>query len=85
MKTYWHNHPRGFANECNLCYAETREEQHALEKLGYTRLTLAEVRAHIRWINAENDSWGSGRAFGRLSLDNIQSASDMLAGAEPVY
>lgn len=64
MATYWHKHSRGFANECSLLRAATPEEAHYLARDGYTRLTRTQAHAHVRWLNAENASWGSGRAVG---------------------
>ena len=69
--TYWHEHPRGFSNECNVLRAETVEEADSLRKMGLQRLTVVELRNHINWINAENESWGSNNAFGKISLKAI--------------
>ncbi len=71
-KTYWHNHPRGFANECDMVFATTREEREYLRDLGYERLSRAEARKEIRWVNGENESWESNRAFGPMALDTIE-------------
>lgn len=69
--TYWHNHPRGFANECTIIRATTQEEAEWLKANGFERLSRHELGQHVRWLNAENDSWGSGRAFGPINLRQI--------------
>lgn len=71
MATYWHRHPRGFANECDIVRAEGRDDANRLEEHGYDRLTRTKLAEHVRWINDENDAWGSNRAFGRISLKAI--------------
>ncbi len=76
MNTYWHKHPRGFANECIALRAETNQDAEFLRECGFTRLTREELRRHVRWINAENDAWGSNNAFGRGSFRSIVSASE---------
>lgn len=71
MTTYWHKHPRGFANECSLARCETDAEAEEAEAAGYRRLKRTEVAQHIRFLNIENDAWGSGRAFGIIRLDDV--------------
>lgn len=79
--TYWHHHPRGFANECSLVKASTRQQGEALREMGYTRLTLRQLRAHVRHMNDENEAWGSNRAFGAYSIDAILSYTAWAAAA----
>lgn len=76
MITYWHRHPRGFANECSLARAETDQEAIDLQTQGYTRLSRKAPARHIRWVNAENAAWGSNRAFGPICLIDVLSAPD---------
>lgn len=77
--TYWHRHPRGFANECSLFRAESDTEAQDLESEGYTRLTRREMSAHVRWLNDENDAWGSNRAFGRIVIKDVLTAPEYQA------
>ena len=70
-KTYWHRHPREFANECNMVTATTKEQREDLDAMGYERLTRREALAEIKFVNAENDAWGSNRAFGVMRLAEI--------------
>lgn len=76
MATYWHRHPRGFANECDLVRSETPDQADTLIREGYDRLTRVELAEHVRWLNDENDAWGSNRAFGRISLKAVTSAAE---------
>ena len=76
MVTYWHRHPRGFANECDLVRAETSDQADTLIREGYDCLTRVELAEHVRWLNDENDAWGSNRAFGRISLKAVTSAAE---------
>jgi hypothetical protein len=46
--------------------------------MGYIRLTLAELRRHVRHVNAENDAWGSNRAFG--PINEIASYTEAFEG-----
>jgi hypothetical protein len=46
--TYWHQHPRGFANECNLVRAETDDQADDLADRGYEQLTRSALRQHVR-------------------------------------
>lgn len=71
MAFYVHDHPRNFANECDQFRCDTREELEKAEASGYERLTREEMIRHIRWINLENDSMGSGRPFGRIDFREI--------------
>ena len=64
--TYWHRHPRNFANECSMLKATTIEQMRDLATQGYERLSVAEARRHLAWVNAENDAWGSNRAIGKF-------------------
>ena len=83
MKRYiYHDHPRDFANECSLVAATTEAEREALKDAGYEYLTQAEARRHLRWMNGENDSWGSNRAFGTYRLDDIYGYADMFGPLE---
>ncbi len=68
MKTYWHLHPRNFANECTILRASTRGDEARLADLGFERLTRQQARRHIRWINGENDAWGRNRAIGGMDF-----------------
>ncbi len=81
-KTYWHKHPRNFANECEMVYATTQEQMGALEKKGFERLSVTQVRRHIRWLNAENAAWGSGRAIGDYRFDDIESCAELLSSCQ---
>jgi hypothetical protein len=74
--TYWHQHPRGFANECNLVRAETDDQADDLADRGYEQLTRGALRQHVRWLNDENDAWGSNRAFGRISVQAVLSSPE---------
>lgn len=69
--TYWHKHPRGFANECSITRCATAKQAAAAEKNGYERLTLTQLRQHISWVNEENAAWGSNRAFGAVSIKDV--------------
>ena len=69
--TYWHRHPRGFANECSIVRCETPEEKKYSAAFGYARINRKDLRSHVAWINAENESWGSSRAFGKISFESI--------------
>ena len=69
--TYYHLHPRNFANECNLVRCETALERESAVAEGYERLTRAELARHISHVNGENDAWGSNRAFGRIRLLDV--------------
>lgn len=55
MATYWHKHPRGFANECLLLRADTPEQATRLEAEGFERLTRDQARRHLRWVAIEDD------------------------------
>lgn len=70
-KTYWHKHPRNFANECDAYTANTRDQREHLEDLGYEQLSREDMRRHLRWVNAENAAWGSNRASGDMALARI--------------
>lgn len=83
MATYWHKHPR-FANECYLFRCEREEDEQALRNLGYERLTVAELRRHVQWVNGENESWGSNRAFGRIKVEEVRTSPDYLFVHEPI-
>lgn len=69
--TYHHLHGRGFANECSIVRCETDAERESAEPEGYERITRAVLAGHIAHINAENDAWGSNRAFGRIRLATV--------------
>ncbi len=74
---YLHRHPRGFANECELVKCATPAEIAEAEANGYERLTRASAIAEIRYVNAENDAWGSNRAFGRARFEEIPAWSEL--------
>lgn len=74
----YHNHPRDFANECVMVRATTPEEIDYVEMHDYEYLTQKEARAHLRFVNDENDAWGSNRAFGKMSLADIPTVSQYL-------
>jgi hypothetical protein len=60
MRTYYHDHPRDFANECDIASATTpagREQCADME-----RLSVADLRQHLSWLRGEADGWGSGNA-----------------------
>lgn len=69
--TYWHLHPRGFANECEIVRCATPAEVAEAEAEGFERLTRADALRHIAWVNLENASMGSGSPFGRIRLSEI--------------
>lgn len=75
--TYHHIHPRGFVNECHMVRCSTDDERLAAEAEGFTRLTRADAIAHLRYINYENDAWGSNRAFGRMRLADIPTWAEV--------
>lgn len=77
---YLHRHPRGFANECELVKCATLAEIAEAEANGYERLTRASAIAEIRYVNAENDAWGSNRAFGRARFEEIPAWADLAVG-----
>ena len=70
-KTYWHKHPRGFANECDMLTATTKIQRDDLDSQGYERLSRKAALAEIKFVNAENDAWGSNRAFGVMRIATI--------------
>lgn len=72
-RQYWHIHPRGFANECYTYYAEQDHVSRALAHAGYERLTRRELVRHLAYVNAENDAWGSNRAFGPMRLSDVSN------------
>ncbi len=78
---YYHLHPRQIANECALVRTATAAEAAEAEALGYERITRADAARHIRWINAENDTWGSGRASGAMRLEDASTAGEAFAAA----
>lgn len=47
MSTYWHKHPRGFANECDLVRADTPEEAAWLEAHGFERIARRNLARHL--------------------------------------
>ncbi len=69
--TYYHKHPRGFANECSIVVATTAAERAIAEKNDYERISAADLKKHIAHVNAENDSWGSNRAFADITWENM--------------
>jgi hypothetical protein len=73
--TYWHKHPRDFANECFIFRAATADEAAQLESLGFERLTRKEAQRHCAWLNAEQWAWGSnsnGMAYSAAALTDPQ-------------
>ena len=49
-------------------------------------MTSEALRRHVRWVNAENDAWGSNRACGRSSFRSIVSAAeDICNNGYPAY
>ena len=76
----YHNHPRNFANECVMVLATTPAEVAYAEDRDYEYLTRAEARKHIRFVNAENDSWGSNRAFGKMGINDILTVAQYWEG-----
>lgn len=82
MATYHHLHPRNFANECSIVRCESDAERESAEAEGYERISRRNLAHHIAWLNGENDSWGSGRAFGRIRLlDVVESPEYSYAAA----
>ena len=73
---YFHRHPRNFANECSMLKASTKEQIEDLEAQGYERLSVAEAKRHLAWINAENSAWGSNRAVGVMRFTDVMSVTD---------
>lgn len=71
MVSYWHKHPRGFANECDIVRCDSPFHKPYLEDAGYTRITRNDLIKHIRWLNAENAAWGSNTAFSPITLDHV--------------
>jgi hypothetical protein len=69
--TYWHRHPRDFANECEMVKTSHLEEQEDLRSAGFHRRTRASMIEHLRWINRENESRGSNRAFGVMRISEV--------------
>mgnify|MGYP003396336434 CR=1 FL=1 len=71
---YYHQHPRNFANECNLVKVLVGDKDSAdeAEAEGFDRLSRAEALRHISWINSENESWGSNRAIGVMRLLDVE-------------
>lgn len=57
MATYWHHHPRGFANECTMVLAVTEEQAKTLQYHGFEQLTEDEARGHVLWVCNENRAW----------------------------
>ena len=74
--TYYHRHPRQFANECSMLKASTAAQGADLRDQGYERLTVAQARRHLAWINAENDAWGSNRAIGIMRFADIPTVTE---------
>ncbi len=77
---YLHRHPRGFANECEMVRCATPAEVAEAEAAGFERLTRASAIAEIRYVTAENDAWGSNRAFGRGRFEEIPAWADLAVG-----
>ena len=68
MATYDHKHDRGCANLCEIVRAETPAQRAELESYGYERLTVAELRKHVRWVNGETEamSYGTTHSIGAI-------------------
>lgn len=77
--TYWHRHPRQFANECCLLKACTRGQIEDLITQGFERLSLRQTRRHLAHVNAENTAWGSNRAIGLMRFDEIATYTEYQA------
>lgn len=79
--TFWYREPRGFANEIDICRIPAADTalQDAAEKAGYKRQSRTEITARIRWVNGENDAWGSNRAFGHINLQAVLNDPAYLA------
>lgn len=71
-RAYYHRHEQ-WANICEMVSATTPAQRLALDDRGYERLSREQLRRHVHWLNDENDAWGSGRATGRYSPDDIKS------------
>ena len=76
--TFWHRHPRDFANECDLVRATSQADRENLDAMGYNPLTKRAALAHIKWIKGENDAWGSNRAFGAMNLIAVPTLAEFL-------
>lgn len=85
MATYWHQHSRGFANECSIYRADNETQEQDLMAAGYSNLTRREMADHVRWLNGENDAWGSNRAYGRISLKAVTESNEYSAAHLDVY
>ena len=56
--TYWHKHPRGFANECSLARCEDTQDGTEASAAGYTQFaTLSDMRRHVAAVNANDQQW----------------------------
>lgn len=53
MTTYWHKHPRGFANECCIIRCGPQDVPHAIAE-GWVQLGngAPSLRRHIDYVNA---------------------------------
>ena len=67
MKTYYCRQPR-FANIANFVRCDDPAHAAILEDAGYERISRADARRRITWINGENDAWSDGRAIGPISF-----------------
>jgi hypothetical protein len=74
MNTYWHHHDRGFANLCTMVRAATKDEEQWLAAHGFERLTRKDAAAHARWVNGENEAWGSNSSAGSIDTVALFSA-----------
>lgn len=67
MKTYWHKHGE-WANTCSLARCESRENEQEARAAGYERLTQAEMRRHVRWVNGE--MWQGQRKISTATIEH---------------
>lgn len=79
MATYWHHHDRGFANLCVIVRATNPDQERILTRAGFERLTIAQLRPHVRWVNGETESANYGIRHGITEILNGAPAYDFHA------
>jgi len=84
MTTYWHRHPHGYLNECDLVRCDSKDEAKAAKFWGYDR--VIRVARHIRQVNDADAAWrivgdpADGRGGGYLSLCAVKRAPEYAWG-----